>query len=193
MTISISGAGLITNSSSAKSIDTYEMTKSPGGRYPRKVYAQTDSATYSFTTTWSVGPTFADIGDFKAGSYVLIDYHMPCRNDSASWGGIYIEPQVRFNSGVWQSLGSSGYDGGVMNSSSDSIGSYRNAILVDPGQSATFSVGVRFVCRSYDGTALINGSHEVNALSGTATLMSGTNGLQHYSKVIVQELALVGS
>ena len=154
----------------------------------RRVVVETNASNYSTTTSWALGPTFTNITGFNPNSKVLLSYHIPMRNDSSSWGGGYIEPQITFNNSTWQSLGSSGYDGGVMNHDSGSIGSYFQQILVDPGISTTFSVRVRFYFRSYDGTVKINQDHHINTRSGTATLMSGVNGTQHYAKIIVQEL-----
>lgn len=160
------------------------------GRYTRQVYTQVNSTSYSFSTTWAVGPTFPVVNGFKAGSLVKITYGMPTRNDSTSWGGGYIEPQININGTGWQSLGSSGYDAGVMGMAA-LIGSYSQSILIDPGMSTDFSLEIRFYARSYDGTLNINGSNEINVRSGTATLMSGNNGLQHYAHVIVEELAIL--
>jgi hypothetical protein len=160
-----------------------------GSRVIRQAVVQTNSTNYSTTTTWALGPTFATITGFKAGSLVRLSYHIPMRNDSASWGGGYIEPQISFNGGTtWNSLGSSGYDGGVMHNTSPSIGSYFNCILIDPQQASDFSVRVRFYFRSYNGTVMRNQSHAINTISGTATLLSGVNGTQHYAKIIVEEL-----
>jgi hypothetical protein len=153
------------------------------------VNVQTNSTTYSFTTAWALGPTFTTISGFLPNSLVRLEYHMPCRNDSTSWGGMYIEPQVSFNGGAYQSLGSCGYDGSVMNLNAPSIGSYYNSILINPSLSSTFSAQFRFYFRSYDGTSTLNGSHDINLISNTATLMSGVNGLQHFSKIIVQGIS----
>jgi hypothetical protein len=153
------------------------------------VNVQTNSTTYNFTTTWALGPTFASIPGFLPNSLVRLEYHMPCRNDSTSWGGMYIEPQVSFNGGAYQSLGSCGYDGAIMNLNSSDIGSYYNSILINPSINSTFSAQFRFYFRSYDSTSTLNGSHDINLVSGTASIMSGENGLQHYSKIIVQGIS----
>lgn len=70
-----------------------------------KVAVQTNTTTYSTSTTWALGPSFSTVTDFKAGSRVKLSYHIPMRNDSTGWGGGYIEPQVSFNGGsTWSSL-----------------------------------------------------------------------------------------
>lgn len=155
----------------------------------RRTWVYTNTSAYSTGTGWAAGPTFPNITGFRAGSLVKLTYHLPMRNDSSGWGGGYIEPQISFNGGSsWNSLGSSGYDAGVMNSGSSDIGSYFNTILVDPGQSATYSVQVRFYFRAYDGTVRINEDHDINNVSGTAPIMAGVNGNQHYAKIIVEEV-----
>jgi hypothetical protein len=149
---------------------------------------QVDSTTRNFSTTWAAGATFNTVEGFRAGSKIRLTYHVPMRNDSTSWGGGYIEPQIRINGGTWQSLGSSGYDGGVMNNTSPSIGSYGNTLLIDPAQTNDFTVQTRFYHRAYDGTVKVNGSHDVNNVSGTGSLMSGINSSQHYTNVLVEEV-----
>ena len=179
--------GLTTAQSDITSVTSRVSTLETSYQILRTV-VETDTANYSTTTSWALGPTFSNLTGFQANSKVLISYHIPMRNDSTSWGGGYIEPQITFDNSTWQSLGSSGYDGAVMNNSSASIGSYFQQLLIDPGISTTFSVRLRFYFRSYDNTVRINQSHDINNISGTATLMSGVNGTQHYCKVIVSEL-----
>jgi hypothetical protein len=161
------------------------------GYYVRKTVVQTTPSTgYSFSTSWTLAVTFDNIPDITGNSIIEMDYLFPCRNDSASWGGVYIEPQVSFNGGTsWSSLGSSGYDGGVMHLSSQDIGSYYNSMTIDPGISTSFNVRFRFYMRAYDGTSTVNVANDINVLSGTATLLSGNNGLQHYGRINVREIA----
>ncbi|MDY2585961.1 hypothetical protein [Winogradskyella aquimaris] len=151
---------------------------------------QTDQTLRQVSPSWVLGPTFDNITGFKAGSHVKISYLVPSRNNAqGSWGGLYIEPQVSFDNGsTWNSLGSCGYDGGVMIQQSAAIGSYTNTLLIDPQQTTDFDVRVRFYYRSYADVAFINGQNSINNTSGTAPIMSGTNGLQHFTKVIVEEV-----
>lgn len=164
-----------------------------GGRYTRNSTVLTDtSPSFTCTTTWVTYGSFAAISGVKAGSLIRLFYHFPNRSDSASWGGLYIEPQININAGTWQSLGSCGYDGHIMVSSASTIDSYNNNILIDPGQPSDFSVQFRFYVRSYDGTTYIGLSGtNINAVSGTATIMSGNNGLQHHAHIIVDEYAIL--
>jgi hypothetical protein len=166
---------------------------SPDGYYVRQSVAQVYSSSFSVGNGWALAVTFDSLPTFNANSLIEMDYLFPCRNDSTSWGGMYIEPQVSFNGGSsWSSLGSCGYDGGIMHSGSADIGSYYNSMTIDPGQTSAFTPRFRFYMRSYDGTSGINNgsiSNDVNNISGTATLLSGNNGLQHFGRINVREIA----
>lgn len=169
---------------------------SSSARYVRQVFLGVDSSTYNFSTSWASGPGFGPFTNFSAGSFAKVFIHYPCRNDSTSWGGMYCEIQYQVNSGTWYSMGSCGYDGGVMNSAAPSIGTFNNTIILDPNQSSSFSLGFRTYFRSYDGTATLNGSHNINSTSGTGSTApngSWTNYDQHYCHIIVEEYALMGT
>ena len=158
------------------------------GYYTRQIVTQVDTTNRTSGTSWTLGPTFASIS-CAANSLIKFSYHIPMRNDAGGWGGMYIEPQVSFNGGTWQSLGSSGYEN--MTSSSADISSYDNQILVTPGITSAFTAQFRIYFRSYEGTVGLNNAlaHEINTVSGTATIMSGDNGNQHYLHAVVEEMA----
>jgi hypothetical protein len=111
------------------------------------------------------------------------------RNDNTSWGGIYLEPQVQFNGGTWQSLGSTGHE--MMTTSAMDIATYHNELLVVPGIATDFTAAFRFYFRGYEATVYLNNgsNHDINVVSGTATIMSGDNGNQHYFHILVEEFA----
>ena len=181
-------------------------------RYTRQIVTQVDSNTYTITGflagssasgsgygQWQqVLDKFTDIVGFQPGSLVKLSYHVPCRNDSATWGGMYLEPQISYNGGTkWWSLGGSGHDGGVMNQGY-AVGSYFQSILIDPyvngvSAGAGFGVQIRFYAIAYDGivNVMINSGHNINTVSNTATIESGANGQQHFAHIIVEELALL--
>ena len=159
------------------------------GFYTRNIIVQVDTTGRTSGTSYTLGPTFDNIS-CAGNSLVKMMYHVPMRNDAASWGGIYIEPQVSFNDGAWQSLGTTGHD--MMALSSGEIMTYRNEILITPGISTSFTTKFRFYFRSYEGTVGWNNgiNHDINAQPvGNATLMSGNNGLQHFMHIIVEEYA----
>lgn len=160
-------------------------------RYTRQVLNLIDTTDRTSSTSWTAGTTFDELYGFKAGSTLKISYMYPCRNDSQGWGGIYFEPQIRFSGGAWQSLGSRGYDA-VMNDGAADISFTSNQMYIDPGMTSDYSIAIRFYFRSYDGSVGINNGngHDLNSTSGTASLMSGKNGQQHYGNWIIEELAL---
>jgi hypothetical protein len=166
------------------------------GYYVRQIFSDVDAVDRSFTTTWVLVYTAPNHTGFLAGSKVRIFIEIPLRNDSTSWGGAYVEPQISFNGGTtWASLGSSGFDGSVMHSGSSDISTYNRMLYIDPqlhGISGAYSVRLRFYCKTYDGSAQWNLSHDLNAVSGTATAITGAgNYQQHYAKVIIEELAVI--
>lgn len=163
-------------------------TGPPGPANPAHIDVQTDNIPRNFGTAWGQGAVFTTVPGFKAGSSVRITYYVPMRNDSGDLGGGFVEPQISFNGGTtWNSLGSSGF-AAVMNVGA-AIGAYTNTLLVDPNMSSDYTVTIRFYHKSRDGTLQVNqASQDINFTSGTAAVMSGVNGQQHFTKVIVEEI-----
>jgi hypothetical protein len=178
------------NISGTSAVDVNKLSTNQA-RYTRQIITQVDTTDRTTSTTWTLGTELPTMTDFKAGSLLRIYYMYPCRNDSSSWGGLYFEPQIRFNSSTWQSCGSRGYDA-VMDLSPGSISSTTNTMLIDPAASVDFTAQLRFYFKSYDGSVGLNNGngHDINAISGTATIMSGNNGNQHYGHWIIEELAI---
>lgn len=174
-------------------IDIDKMAAASTPRYSRRIINLIDTTDRSSGTTWTLGYDSGNISGFKAGSVLKISYMYPARNESSSWGGLYFEPQIRYNNGVWQSLGSRGYDAVMNTNSGGNIRYTDNVMYVDPAQSADYYIAIRFYFKSYDGTVGLNNSqgHNINAISGTAPLMAGNNGNQHYGNWIIEELALL--
>lgn len=149
-----------------------------------------DAASRTFSTSWSLGPTTPVYDNLNPLSRLKLFYQWPGRNDEVAWGGVYIEPQVCFKVdgvwGSWQSLGSSGYE--LMVNSVAEILTYSNTLFINPEINSVYSVQFRWYAKSYQGTAQLNLAHDINAISGTATLMAGANGTQHYFHAIVEEV-----
>lgn len=173
-------------------VTTLEATQTnvKSGYYVRQIETQIDTTGRS-ATGWVLGPTFAQLS-FAGNSKIKMTYHIPMRNDNGGWGGIYLEPQVSFNGGTWQSLGGTGFES-MTNSNAD-IFSISNEILLEPGIGSAFTAQFRFYFSPYDGTVHWNrgssgNDRNINATSGTASLMAGNGGLQHYMHIIVEEYA----
>lgn len=166
------------------------------GYYVRQVFSDIDTTSRTASTSWGLMWTAPIHNGFLSGSKVKIHIELPLRNESTSWGGAYIEPQVTFNGGTnWYSMGSSGYDGNVMQLSSSSIATYTRMLFLDPqlhGISGSFNFGVRIYMKSYDGSVRWNYDHDLNAVSGSVSNIGGAQNLnQHYCRIHIEELAVI--
>ena len=148
-----------------------------------KVVAEYDSANWSHNsaTTWKEWPTagFTNHTGFTGGNLLHIEYWIPMRNDSSSWGGGYIDTNITFNNGVsWRSLGTPGYDGGVMVASSgNAIHGQNQTYLITNTPSTDYSVQLRFMIKTYDSTVYVNQSHDINRTGTAGFCPAGTDGI----------------
>ncbi len=72
-----------------------------GSRYLRNIEVITNTVGTSATTAWILANgAFPLAKTCKGKSLIQVYYHNPCRNDSRSWGGTYVEIQVQFNGGT---------------------------------------------------------------------------------------------
>ena len=151
------------------------------------------TGTHSHNPTWAEAATLPEWGVFNAGSKLKIFYHVPYRNDSGVWGGLYIEPQIRLKPegggwSPWRSFGSNGY-GLMISGAAQDIVFYNNTLLFTPDiGNVKYSAQLRFYMKSYDGVTNVNVNNDLgNIGSGTATHMTGDNGNQNYFHTIVEE------
>jgi hypothetical protein len=169
-------------------------TANTTARYNRQTINYIDTVGRTAGATWTLGTSFGPYS-MAAGSTLKISYTYPCRNDAATWGGLYFEPQISFNGGTtWYSLGSRGYDAVMKNGQAAIRRTSNSNMYIDPGILTPYTVNLRYYFRSYDGTVGINNgiNHDINIISGTATLLSGDAGNQHYGNWIIEEMALYG-
>jgi len=130
--------------------------------YPNALLTyQKDTTTRNFTTTYADGFISAPF-DVPAKSVVKVDFAIPMRNDSTSWGGGYTRVLYEINaSGTWIDLGSSGF-GGVMKLGNSSIDTYSNHFVLDFSSNLTpVSIRIAFRHKSYDGTLNVNWNHGI--------------------------------
>ena len=173
-----------------------------GARYTRGITMQINKADFTVTTAALTidGASFGNITGIAPSSILKFTYVVPTRSDTpTTWGGLYIEPQISFNATdstpKWYALGTSGYDGAAMFSTSGSIATYVNTFLIDPipgthvgvTAGAEYSARFRFKVKSYDGSTLINLSHDIGGRVGNETLLTSLD--PHYFHIIVEELA----
>jgi hypothetical protein len=159
--------------------------------YPtvRRSFLHVHTASQAFGTGWALGPITPVYTGFRAFSKLKVFYHTPFREDSNAWGGAYTELQMSVNGGAWESLGCSGYDGGVMHYDAYAISHYNNTLYIDPECGVEFSIQFRIYIRCYNATVTLNGSHDIDALSGSASYTTNPeNYYQHYCHIIVEEI-----
>lgn len=113
---------------------------------------------------------------YRAKTKLLVHLSIPSRNDSSAWGGGYLDFQYSLNGGAYVSLGSSGFDMNMCNSTIHTIDHDDWHFLLDLDQSAAYTL--QFKCRhkSYDGTLQVNNNR-------------GQSGELGCSKLIIIELA----
>lgn len=165
-----------------------------------KVYTGHITSTFTRTSnTLADAFTTGEYSGFTGGSDIEFYMYVPTRNDSTDWGGAYIEPNLSFDNGTtYYSLGSSGYDGGVMGKSL-LIHNYTKSYWIKNSTSnipSSGTFGVRFKLRfcpyTDSSTLYINGSHDVNGKTGTYNFIdngieTGYNRYQHYCHWIIKE------
>lgn len=172
----------------------------PGEFRLGKVYADYTSSTFTrATNTLADAFTTGEYTGFTGGSDIEFFLYVPTRNDSTGWGGAYIEPNLSFDGGTtYYSLGSSGYDGGVMGQT-QLIHNYTKSYWIKNSTSnvpSTGTYGIRFKLRfcPYENTSTttINGSHDINGKTGTYNFIdegieTGYNRYQHFTHWIIRE------
>ena len=132
--------------------------------FPR-IKEEYDEVDRSFTNVWANGKEWSQ-QSFRKNTQILLSLHVPCRKDAPSgddlsWGGLYTEVLAKINSGNYVSLGHSGYDG-VMGDNTSLILTYHNSFLYDPEQTEDYTIQFKFRHKTYDGTTLVNKSHDLS-------------------------------
>jgi hypothetical protein len=121
---------------------------------------QKDTTARSFTTTIADG-WITTAFTVPAGSVISMDFWIPIRNNSTSWGGGYVYLYYDINSsGTWFDLGTSGY-GGAM-AYQQHIDGYGNTLIQDFSTTTEdFEIRYKFRHKSYDGTMIVNTSNNI--------------------------------
>ncbi len=131
----------------------------------------------------------------QAGKKVKIDLYVPTRDNTNSWGGLYVNINAKVN-GTWYNLGNTGYDGGVMHYSAQSIHALNHEMLLDLitnlnlPKDQPYTLQFELTARAYNGTTYVNQSHDINR---TANNLSNRGALQtwasdqNYCHIIIEE------
>ena len=131
----------------------------------------------------------------QAGKKVKIDIYVPTRDNTNSWGGLYVNINAKVN-GTWYNLGNTGYDGGVMSNSATSIHALNHEMLLDfitnlnlPNDQP-YTLQFELTARSYNGTTYVNQSHDINRtgsnLGSRGSLQTWASD-QNYCHIVIQE------
>ena len=136
-------------------------------RYQREVHTGTIGNIdnhWRVVKTWSTFPK-------NAGDVLELNYLMPTRHDSSTWGGLYLNIQYSIDNGsTWKDCYDSGFSGAMTNGANN-INQISGNIIVDITEvtNAT-SVKFRYQAKAYnDNHGTINGNHDIvhhGALNG---------------------------
>lgn len=172
-----------------------------------KNHSEVEGGNKTYTESYTSSRTFSNgnasvlklfsTRTIQAGKDVEIYLRVPARDNTSSWGGLYININVKVNS-TWYNLGNSGHDGGVMGDSSYDIATSHHHkhldFIANAGVSDTSSYTVQFevTCRAYSGTTTVNGSHDMNKTAGNlgsrgALATWGSN--QNFTTLIIREVS----
>ena len=126
------------------------------------IWYEYDTTTRTVVQTWVDGKTWSNHTK-SVGTDIVIYYRCPMRNNADGWGGGYLDIQYSTDGGsVYTSLGSAGYDGGVMYSGADAIGNIAGSSWLDlQAIRDAEQIRFRFSHYSYADTTTINGSHDI--------------------------------
>ena len=130
---------------------------------------------------------FQNVTGFSPNSKLELFYHVPTRNDSSSWGGIRIQPNISFDNGAtWENLGNTGYEN-MISEASDLIHYYSNTMVIDPVKTEEYSVKIKLMFMAYESTVTVNGSHEINTNRTGMNTVAHADDLHHFTHIILKE------
>ncbi|MEE9362880.1 MAG: hypothetical protein V3U92_09820 [Cellulophaga sp.] len=131
----------------------------------------------------------------QAGKKVRIDIYVPTRSTTNNWGGLYVNINARVN-GTWYNLGNTGYDGGAMAYSAQSIHALNHEMLLDfianlsLPVDQSYTLQFELTARSYNGTTYVNRSHDINRTAnnlGSRGALQTWASNQNYCHIIIEE------
>ncbi|WP_298479080.1 hypothetical protein [uncultured Maribacter sp.] len=131
----------------------------------------------------------------QAGKKIKMTLYVPTRDNTNHWGGLYVNVNVRVN-GTWYNLGNTGYDGGVMSYSAQSIHALNHEMLLDfitnlgLPEDQTYTLQFELRARSYNGTTSVNRSHDINRTANNLNVRGGLQTWasdQNYCHIIIEE------
>lgn len=95
------------------------------------IYFEKDTTIRTIGTSWVTGKTWQTRSK-TPGNDIIIHWRIPSRGWIDGWSGIYHEIEYSVdNSATWVSLGNTGYDGGIMYTGAQVIGSQAGTIFIN--------------------------------------------------------------
>jgi len=180
---------------------TQDKTKVKAGKIEwlgtkNKTYIQTFKTTKSFWNWNAVLLNLFPQVTIQANKQVKLDLRVPTRNDTTSRWWLYINVNAKVN-GNWYNLWNCWYDGNAMQDSARSINAYTESKLYDfignlwLNANQSFTLQFELTARSYNGTTIVNGSHDINRTASNLwsrwTVQSWAWD-QNFTTLILQEL-----
>lgn len=165
-------------------------TLAAGDYHLGKLVMEYDSTSYTTSSSsFVLLKEWTNQTGFSPNSVLEFFYHVPTRKDNTGWGGLYFEPNVSFDGGTtYYSLGTCGYDGGIMALGTDMIHYYSNIFMIYPEQSSSYDFRLKLNFKVYSGTSVVNGNHDINGINtNTNYWVNGDSHLQHWMHYIVKE------
>ena len=148
-----------------------------------KTYVQTFKTSKTFNNgTAKLLNLFPEV-IIKPNKQVRLDIYVPTRDNTNSWGGLYVNVNAKVNDS-WYNLGNTGYDGGVMSNSANAIHALNHQMILDftgnlgLDESKPFTLQFELTARSYNGATIVNGSHDINR---TASGLGSRGALQRWA------------
>lgn len=173
---------------------TIEIPSSP---VPCKTYRQTWTGNTSVGSGNAIHVHTFPVQTIQAGKNLEVYFRVPARNDSSSWGGLYLNINCRVNGGTWYNFGNGGYDGNVMEHGASISTSHRSFLLdfianAGVAPDADYTVQFELYARSYDGTTQVgSGSHDINRTANNLGVRGGLatwGSDQNFTTVIMREV-----
>ncbi|MDB4157986.1 hypothetical protein N9609_00695 [bacterium] len=161
-----------------------------------KTYVQTFKTTKTFSNGNATLLNLFPEVTIHPNKKVRLDIYVPTRDNTTSWGGLYVNVNAKVN-GTWYNLGNTGYDGGVMAKSANSIHALNHEMILDfvgnlnLDPKLPFTLQFELKARSYDGTTTVNGSHDINKTAnglGSRGALQTWASDQNFTHLIITEI-----
>jgi hypothetical protein len=162
---------------------------------PNKTHIQTFNTPVNCNNSGSILIKEYDPITIQAGKSIRVDAEFVTRNDSTSWGGLYLEIHCKIN-GVQKNLGHPGYHSSVMSDRAKVIPIERRMYTFDFIEELSlnplldYTVSFLFYGKSYSGITQINNNSAQNVVAhGQGSTPESYGASQQYSKLIITEIS----